>query len=452
MFKNILILFVLFTSFLAKAQLIDNDFCGYQKEVDRILKRNPQLLEWQNNLYKEAMNEYFIQQNNKRNFTVSTDTVTYTIPVVFHVLYNSNSENIDFSYIQSQMDELNLAFNHQTRDTQRIRPIFKPVGGDTKIRFVLATVDPSGNQTNGVTRTFTNKTTFSLNTFGQYSTDMKYTNRGGKTAWDPTKYMNVWICNMRFPNQVSMTLGFATPPTNAPNWNFTGATKDTTDLETGVVCHYSTIGKNHPLAIGNNIEAKTMVHEVGHYLGLRHTWGDAPNTSQGCSVDDGIFDTPNTRTRNYSCTGQNTCTESIDDKPDMTENYMDYSLDGCAAMFTKQQGFMMRFVLNKLRTGLPKREIAFDTTYIISPNTTVKLYPNPVLKGGSINIEIQSPQKSEFEVSLIDMNSKQVITKNIRSNQKESVLMDSYSTGFYALLVKSKENGKFVHKQIVVIE
>ena len=69
MFKNILILFVLFTSLLTKAQLIDNDFCGYQTEVDRILKRNPQFLDWQNNLYKEAMNEYFIQQNNKRNFT-----------------------------------------------------------------------------------------------------------------------------------------------------------------------------------------------------------------------------------------------------------------------------------------------------------------------------------------------------------------------------------------------
>ena len=136
MFKNILLLFVLFTSLLTNAQLIDNDFCGYQTEVDRILKRNPQFLDWQNNLYKEAMNEYFIQQNNKRNFTVSSDTVTYTIPVVFHVLYNNNNENIDFSYIQSQMDELNLAFNHKTRDTQRIRPIFKPVGGDTRIRFV----------------------------------------------------------------------------------------------------------------------------------------------------------------------------------------------------------------------------------------------------------------------------------------------------------------------------
>ena len=113
MFKNILLLFVLLTSFLTKAQLIDNDFCGYQTEVDRILKRNPQFLDWQNNLYKEAMNEYFIQNNNKRNFTVSSDTVTYTIPVVFHVLYNNNNENIDFSYIQSQMDELNLAFNHQ---------------------------------------------------------------------------------------------------------------------------------------------------------------------------------------------------------------------------------------------------------------------------------------------------------------------------------------------------
>jgi hypothetical protein len=195
-----------------------------------------------------------------------------------------------------------------------------------------------------------------------------------------------------------------------------------------------------------------MIHEVGHYLGLRHTWGDAQNTSQGCSVDDGIFDTPNTRTRNYSCSNQNTCTESIDDKPDMTENYMDYSLDGCAAMFTKQQNFMMRFVLNKLRTGLPKREITFDTTYIISPNTTVKLYPNPVIKGNSINLEIKSPEKSDFEVSLIDMNGKQVITKTIQSNQKETILLESYPIGFYAVLVKSKNTGKFVHKQIIVIE
>lgn len=452
MFKYITLLFVLSISFLSKAQLIDNDFCGYKTEVDRILKKNPQFLDWQNNLYKEAMQQYFSQQNDKRSFTITSDTLTYTIPVVFHVLYNNTNENINFSYIQSQMDELNLAFNHQTADTQRIRPIFKPIGGDTKIRFVLATVDPNGNPTNGVTRTFTNRTTFSLNIYGQYSTDMKYDNRGGKTAWDPTKYMNVWVCNMRFPNQVSMTLGFATPPTNAPNWNFTGATKDTTDLETGVVCHYSTIGKNHPQAISNNNEAKTMIHEVGHYLGLRHTWGDAQNASQGCGVDDGIFDTPNTRTRNYSCNGQNTCNESVDDKPDMTENYMDYSLDGCAAMFTKQQGFMMRFVLNKLRTGLSKREITYDTLFEKNQNITVKYTPNPVLNGSALGIEIKSPENTIFEVKIIDMNGKQIITKNINSNQKEFIQLEGFATGIYAVLVKSKNNGEFVNKQKIVIE
>jgi hypothetical protein len=136
----------------------------------------------------------------------------------------------------------------------------------------------------------------------------------------------------------------------------------------------------------------------------------------------------------------------------MTENYMDYSLDGCAAMFTKQQGFMMRFVLNKLRTGLPKREITFDTTYIISPNTTVKIYPNPIIKSGSINFEIKSPEKSDFEISIIDMNGKQFFNKNIQSNQKETILLESYSIGFYAVLVISKNTGKFVHKQKVVIE
>ena len=129
--------------------------------------------------------------------------------------------------------------------------------------------------------------------------------------------------------------------------------------KSGVVLHYKIIGKNNPLAPLNYKEGNTATHEVGHYFGLRHIWGDAADpATQGCIVDDGIFDTPNAKDKNYSCNPNlNSCIDNVNDKPDMTENYMDYALDGCAAMFTKEQAFMMRFVLNHLRTGLPLRKL-----------------------------------------------------------------------------------------------
>jgi hypothetical protein len=445
MFKNF-ILSVLFLTFVleikAQTHIHENDFCGHRFEVEKIIKEQPDYLQWQDALFKQAMEQYEEIKSSKRK--IISDTEYYEIKVVFHVLYNNTTENINRSYIDNQMIILNEAFRKRSRDTQRIRNVFKDIAADTRIQFVLADKDPEGNSTDGITRTLTNKTTFAINVNGQYNTDMKFTSRGGKNAWPTNKYMNVWVCNMRFPNQIAMTLGFATPPRNAPNWGGTGVTKDTLDPETGVVCHFSAIGSYHPQAINANLEGKTLVHEVGHFLGLRHTWGDG-STNQGCNVDDGIKDTPNSRTRNYSCNNNpNTCIDPVNDKPDMTENYMDYALDGCSAMFTTEQAFMMRYVLNILRTGLPSRKITFDT---IPDNRIVKIYPNPSANDKNSTLFIQSPDRESFVIKMIDMSGKQVLEFELESNTITPLPTSTLANGLYFITIKEKYSSNIIDKR-----
>jgi hypothetical protein len=98
---------------------------------------------------------------------------------------------------------------------------------------------------------------------------------------------------------------------------------------------------------------RACVHEVGHYLGLRHIWGD-PLFGDGCSVDDGLSDTPNQNAASqFSCNHNlNSCTDSPVNYPDMVENYMDYSNDGCMNMFTVNQSIVMRAILELARPGL----------------------------------------------------------------------------------------------------
>ncbi len=447
--KRIIICFsFLLLVFVLKAQTHEHEICGYQHEVEKLLKKQPNFLTWQNALFEQAMLEYNDMQGAKRK--IIPDTQYYQIPVVFHVLYNNSNENINESYIQSQLNELNLAFRKLTADTLRIRAIFKPIAADVRIQFVLATKDPNGNPTNGITRTQTFKTTFATSIYGEYNDDMKWTNNGGKDAWNPARYLNIWTCNMRYPNQVSMTLGFATPPTGAPNW-WGNVTKDSTDVESGVVLHYSIVGRNNPLAIANNVEAKTGIHEVGHYLGLRHIWGDGQGNN-GCNVDDGIFDTPNAKDKNYSCSKSNppnTCIDATNDLPDQTENYMDYALDGCAAMFTKQQAFLMRYVLNNFRTGLPYREITFDTTY---DQTKIEMFPNPATEKKDVKLQISTLEKATFHVLVIDMNGKQVLSFDVMSNEVASIDISGFARSVYYVIISDADKKIVDRKPLVIFQ
>ncbi len=444
------ILFVLpFTAL--NAQVTPVEPCGYDYEIQKIMQRYPQFAANQKKLYDEA-HQLFAEMNSSKRRIIA-DTEYYEIPVVFHVIYNTGAQNISTNLILSQMNELNLDFRKLNSDTGRIRNIFKPLAADVRIQFVLATTDPNGNVTTGITRTATSKTTFATNTSGQYTEDMKSSFSGGESAWDPTRYLNIWICNMEYPNYVGITYGFATPPTGAPNWGqFPTATRDSTDVTSGIVLHYKIVGKNNPLAPSTLKEGNTTTHEVGHYLGLRHIWGDALNPSaQGCNVDDGIFDTPNARDKNFGCgnVNLNTCTDASNDKPDMTENYMDYTLDGCAAMFTIEQAFMMRFVLQNFRTSLPARFITYDT--LVDPDNSVYLYPNPNRIGQPTSIQINSTSgNKDFKVEVFDATGKRVISQMLISNKKHEFDLSPFTSLVYYLRITNPE-GKVINKQKLVL-
>ncbi len=434
-----------------KAQNTPVEICGYQAEIDKIIQRQPNFIAIQNDWYRKAYEAYLESQSTKRN--IVADTILYEIPVVFHVIYNTVSQNVSNALILSQLNELNLDFRKLNADTSRIRSIFKPLAADIRIRFKLADIDPNGNATSGINRINSSVSTFATNIYGNYNEDMKISSNGGQTAWNPSKYLNIWICNMEYPNYIGITYGFATPPTGSPNWaQFQNATKDSSDPKSGVVLHYKLIGKNNSLAPANYKEGNTATHEVGHYLGLRHIWGDANNpNSQGCNVDDGIFDTPNARDKNYSCNpNTNTCIDALDDKPDMTENYMDYALDGCAAMFTREQGFMMRYVLNNFRTGLPIRTIKFDTL-VEFPQKLVSIYPIPTKANGILNILVNSNDNNEkFIATLFDNNGKEIFKKELQANQKTELNTANYAVGVYFIIVKD-EQGSILKKEKVIL-
>lgn len=293
------------------------------------------------------------------------------IPVVFHVIYNNEQQNVSDAVILDQLAILNADYNRLNADTSVTRAIFQDVAASAGIEFYLAEWDPQGNPTSGITRTETNQTTF-INL--QFDLNlMKQSSTGGVDAWDVNHYLNIWVCNLAIPIlNTPFILGYATPPDGAPNWP-DGSAAEQPQFD-GVVLHYEIVGSN-PNATGALAavnRGRTAVHEVGHYLGLRHIWGDGQG-SDGCTVDDGLTDTPNAaEAQQQTCDfNANTCDEGAGDLPDMLENYMDYSDENCMNMFTQQQVSAMRFVIENFRQDL------LTGTGKSVESVRLKAYPNP---------------------------------------------------------------------------
>jgi len=240
----------------------------------------------------------------------TTSDVIVTIPVVVHVLYNTTAQNITDAQVQSQLKVLNDDFHKLNTDLSKVPAAFAPLIGDAGVQFVLAKQDPSGQATTGIVHKSTTATSFDS------SDKMKYSSSGGDDAWPAASYLNLWCCNLG-----GGLLGYAQFPGGAP----------ATD---GVVILYSAFGSGGsavaPYGLG-----RTATHEVGHWLNLRHIWGDAR-----CGNDQ-VADTPTQQTSNYGCPTFPHVTCSNGTNGDMFMNYMDYTDDACMQMFSSAQGDRM---------------------------------------------------------------------------------------------------------------
>lgn len=218
------------------------------------------------------------------------------IPVVFNVLYKTSAENISQAQIQSQIDVLNEDFAATNADYNLTSTYNSVKAGNIAVRFVL----------DAVNRKSTNKKSWTTNDA------MKKTAQGGIDPTSPTTKLNIWVCNMG-----GGILGYA---------QFPGGSSATD----GVVLDNNATGRTGTAAAPFN-KGRTATHEVGHWMNLRHIWGDATCGS------DLVGDTPTHNTANYGCPAAGHVSTCSGNPVEMTMNYMDYTDDACMYMFSAGQ-------------------------------------------------------------------------------------------------------------------
>jgi hypothetical protein len=248
------------------------------------------------------------------------------IPVVVHVVYRTPAENITTAQIRSQIAVLNRDFRGRNADRKKTPAVWKGMAADALIEFVLAKRDPAGNPTTGITRTQTDRSFFT------YDDGVKSAASGGAPPWPSAKYLNIWVCTLG-----GGLLGYA---------QFPGGPAATD----GVVILNTAFGRKGVTRPPFNL-GRTTTHEVGHWLNLRHIWGDdaAPFACQG---SDHVDDTPNQEGPNYGKPSFPNISCSNGPNGDMFMNYMDYVDDEAMFMFTPQQVMRMHATLDGPRKAI----------------------------------------------------------------------------------------------------
>ncbi|MEL6131747.1 MAG: PKD domain-containing protein [Bacteroidota bacterium] len=246
----------------------------------------------------------------------------YTIPTVIHVISSSPNEDISTAQVLSQIKVLNADYRRQNADKELTARDFKGSAVDPGIEFCLATVDPNGRPTDGIDRVSMAGAPFSE----------QFINSTIKpqTTWNPDKYLNIWVCNI-----ANGILGFAQFP-EASNLVVGVPGGQGGRMTDGVVINYIAFGTIGTAQFPFN-KGRTATHEIGHWLGLRHVWGDGD-----CNDDDFCGDTPKTSQPHFNCPQSGfSCSQGVA----MVQNFMEYTDDACMNLFTSDQRLRMRTIL-----------------------------------------------------------------------------------------------------------
>lgn len=315
------------------------------------------------------------------------------IPVVVHILYAEAEQNISTPQIISQLTVLNADYNRQNTDAANTLSIFQPVAATCNLKFYLATEDPDGHATSGILRIATPHGPFANN-------DIHYTKSGGSDAWDPQRYLNVWVANL-----ADGVLGYGNPP----------GTDAATD---GVVIDYAAFGTTGTATAPYHL-GRTATHEVGHWLGLLHPWGIAG----GCNDDDGIDDTP---PQQAAATGCNLDQYSCDSQ-DMTQNFMNLSNDACMNLFTTGQKAVMRATLFQHRPGV------IQDPSVITATADPEATPLQIYHPGPGVIHIQSSTLLQH-LQLADVTGR-AITFQLTETSSHQYIVSYHAPGTLVILV-----------------
>jgi hypothetical protein len=311
-------------------------FAANQKKLEDITKKNPTQ----------------IQNHGTANARVATLT---TIPVVVHILYNAPGDNISDAQVLSQIQALNEDYSKSNADASLIPASFSIVAANSNIQFCLAKRTPAGDPSTGITRTYTPFTSFDDTDPNQ---PHKFSALGGHDIWDRDKYLNIWVCNLS-----GNLAGYA---------QFPGGPSATDGV---VIDHlyFGTTGTLDP----NYQKGRVTTHEVGHWLNLRHIWGDSK-----CG-DDFVYDTPTQERATFGC--PSFPYPSCNNASDMYMNYMDYSNDNCKDMFTYGQSQRMSTALSVMRSSLMTSDGCTPTIDYCTSLPEIYNFGGATITDGSMN-------------------------------------------------------------------
>lgn len=403
--------------------------CGTQI-YDSLLRANYDKIESVES-FEQRIQQYI---NQKKSLKTQDSSKKYFIPVIIHIVHNGEKvglgPNLPYAQILSQIQVLNEDFNRIPNSRGYNTSL---VGATTSIEWVLATHDPNGNllEEPGVERIKGTNTEW---TFGKTDLILK-----PSTIWDPLKYCNIWVVNFGGITGRGL-LGYAQFPvlSNLSGLDFGDETAD----KDGIVVQYNNFGSrdkyNSALLTGVYNRGRTTTHELGHWLGLRHIWGDGD-----CSVDDFVDDTPNANGPTFGCPND---LKSCSGGRAMFNNYMDYTNDACMNIFTLGQAERMYAVLE----NSPRRkELLNNTQYqrvnpvvvsnqIFEYTSEIKIYPNPI--DDNLNIEINNSAKN-VSVEVRDMLGKIVFSEKISSETNSfKINLGSLDLGIFLLKIETDVN------------
>ncbi len=380
----------------------------------------------------------YLRKPTLRNARTSAICEKIRIPIVVHVIHNNatnttggrDNSNISDDQIKEQIRVLNEDYRRKT-GTRGFNT--NTVGADTGIEFYLATIDPNGRATNGITRHYyPQKTTFDVFTDDQLLAEISI--KDGE--WPTDRYLNIWVT--RFSNNY---LGISQFPavTGVPGLDNSNELQARTD---GIFIDFRVFGIGSAVTSRLYNLGRTTTHEIGHWLGLVHTWGDT-----NCG-DDYCADTPQCENGNQStncgpvfsnCNGVRT--------RNMTENYLDYSPDSCMNIFTKNQAERMLAVIEKAprRNRLVKYWCA---QLPFGDNLSVELYPNPAID--VVNIKVIQKTFGTFEVEIFSLTGQLISQQEYKDYPSWNIEYPTLNLppGTYIVRVKTKD--ETITKRMVI--
>ena len=345
-------------------------------------------------LFMRTYSQRICEYNDTLNLDIEREVSSYsmersdqviTIPVVFHIVWKTSTQNVSNTRVMSQLAALNRDFSKSNLDANNTPSIF--TAANPNIQFCLATRDINGNPTTGIVRRQTTKSSFSGITMSQYV-------NGGSEAWgNPSSascpYLNIYVCDLS-----GSTMGISAAGI--------------------VVIDFAYFGTGSGLPSSFN-QGRTATHEVGHWLNLRHIWGDST-----CG-DDFVNDTPRHNAANFGCPSYphlSTCTGT---PIEMTMNYMDYTNDACMYMFSQGQVNRMRAgltatgsksgIANSVGCTAPQFTCSIDKFGVMIPQTgKVRCVWKPISCATSYTIEYSTLRSFSSSIQIVTSSTDTVIT------------------------------------------